>query len=271
MSAFRMSSGPTVDIGQTPIHVVRATKQHSFRMMNRDTISIDRDGKHYCQLHVPVPGKAYYEREICNRELFKCDWCSGHACPRPDCIPEYRAKGLIGPSKKHEICLELECTRITCCPSGICAECEKRHYFDWVTEAGDVAIGSYQAPYETFDMIVNLDYPYNEIQRGAIVYSIENQKHVIRCGFVDDKKELTHERIDRILDMITSVPFQKVLFHCYAGVSRSSTLAIAFLARRDRMTTSEVFERVKMHRPRIDPNEHFRMLLGLPAQPQPRP
>jgi predicted protein tyrosine phosphatase len=120
-------------------------------------------------------------------------------------------------------------------------------------------------------MIVDLNYPSNKMEQGVMVYSIENQKHVIRCGFNDRKDGLTHERIDRILDLMKSVPFQKVLFHCYAGVSRSSTLAIVYLARRDRMTTTEVFQRMKLRRPRINPNEHFRMLLGLPALPKQRP
>ena len=55
----------------------------------------------------------------------------------------------------------------------------------------------------------------------------------------------------------------KILFHCYAGISRSSTVAIAYLSRLVNKTTKEVYNMVKEKRPRIEPNPFFKQLLGL--------
>ena len=55
----------------------------------------------------------------------------------------------------------------------------------------------------------------------------------------------------------------KILFHCYAGVSRSSTVAIAYLSKITNKTTREIYELVKEKRPRINPNTTFRKMIGL--------
>lgn len=58
----------------------------------------------------------------------------------------------------------------------------------------------------------------------------------------------------------------KVLVHCVAGISRSATIAIAYLMLRKRMPVESAVRRVKQNR-RIRPNEGFlRQLVQLELQ-----
>ncbi|KAL5105440.1 Sentrin-specific protease 7 [Taenia crassiceps] len=72
----------------------------------------------------------------------------------------------------------------------------------------------------------------------------------------------------------------RVLIHCFAGISRSPTLAIAYLMHDQRITFDEAYNRVKAMRPKISPNFNFigqltdferRLNLPSPSQPPPQP
>lgn len=72
----------------------------------------------------------------------------------------------------------------------------------------------------------------------------------------------------------------RVLIHCFAGISRSPTLAIAYLMCNQRITFDEAYNRVKSMRPKISPNFNFigqltdferRLNLPSPSQPPPPP
>ena len=201
----------------------------------------------------------------CNKKLITCDWCRNRLCPSLECIPSYmtRSPSRITPSKPHNTCTD--CDRITCRVSGICGECEKNHKYDMVTE--QVAIGSYQASYEPFDLVINLDYPYNDVGKTEVKQSIEKTSCVIRCGY-NDNDEMTLEQLEGVVKRIIDYEKEshkpiKILFHCYAGVSRSVTLAIAYLTQRENKTANEIYDIMKQVRPRINPNAHFRKLIGL--------
>lgn len=49
----------------------------------------------------------------------------------------------------------------------------------------------------------------------------------------------------------------KVLVHCYAGVSRSATVVIAYTMNRTRMSYPEAFGYIRRKRPVVDPNVGF--------------
>lgn len=53
----------------------------------------------------------------------------------------------------------------------------------------------------------------------------------------------------------------KVLVNCYAGISRSCTLLVAFLIRKRKMSLRNAMELVISKRPQVDPNEGFRRQL----------
>jgi dual specificity phosphatase 12 len=50
----------------------------------------------------------------------------------------------------------------------------------------------------------------------------------------------------------------KVLVHCFAGVSRSATIIIAYMMQEHGMNYHSAFKFVKSKRPFINPNEGFR-------------
>ena len=235
--------------------------------------------KEYTPLYITSNKKNICNRKVeqengkykhCNKELFTCDWCYTDMCPSLCCIPQYmiRRYGSVSHSKQHDKCTD--CDRITCRISGICGKCETNHHYDMVAE--HVAIGSINSPYDQFDLVINLSYPENGVKRDEITHGLENKSsstpYVVRCGFTDDKDGLTPEKLENVLQIISEIEKEKgktlnILIHCYAGVSRSSTVAISYLSKRDGKTVDETYNLVKQKRPRIDPNPHFRKLIGL--------
>lgn len=217
--------------------------------------------KNICVRKVLNESKKYKK---CKKKLFKCSWCYEYICPNKECIPQYmiRKWSSVSPSKKHEKCLE--CDNITCCPSGICKDCENLHTYDMITDK--VAIGSYQASYKSFDLVINLDYPENGVKCGEVVCMTEGDTYVIKCGYEDVNGGLTSDKLDDLLNRIDEFKKgkeeePKILFHCYAGVSRSATVAIAYLAKNENKTTKEIYKLAKEKRPRINPNKSFREMI----------
>jgi hypothetical protein len=224
-----------------------------------------KDGREICVRKVKK-GNVYKK---CKTEVINCKRCFLHICPMKTCIPQYmmRSYAFVTPSKPHDKCFDCN-TTITCCPTGICHNCQKNHYYDMITDK--VAIGSYQAPYDPFDLVINLDYPENKVKYGEIVHVTENNKHIIKCGYQDCSfgGGLTYDKLDELLNKIDELKNElkeepNILFHCYAGVSRSSTVAIAYLAKTYNKTTKEVYKLAQEKRPRINPNSGFRKLIGL--------
>lgn len=133
-----------------------------------------------------------------------------------------------------------------------------------------VAIGSYQASYKPFDLVINLDYPENGVKFGEVVCESVEDTYVIKCGYNDVVKEsgLTSDKLDDLLERIYEFKREtqkepNILFHCYGGVSRSATVAIAYIAKSENKTTKEIYELVKQKRPRINPNKTFREMIDL--------
>lgn len=49
----------------------------------------------------------------------------------------------------------------------------------------------------------------------------------------------------------------KVLVHCHAGVSRSTSIVLYYLMKKDKMSLPEALNYVKVRRPRVNPNQGF--------------
>lgn len=58
-------------------------------------------------------------------------------------------------------------------------------------------------------------------------------------------------------------PHAGVLVHCQMGISRSATIVIAYLMRKQRQGLDEVLKQVRAKRRRINPNENFSVQLGI--------
>lgn len=85
------------------------------------------------------------------------------------------------------------------------------------------------------------------------------QLHFVPCLDLPDTK--LEDFIDVTMALIDSVrvsnPNGRILVHCNAGVSRSSTVCIAYLMKVERMGFQQAYDHVKSRRECIRPNDGF--------------
>jgi protein-tyrosine phosphatase len=128
-----------------------------------------------------------------------------------------------------------------------------------------IDIGDRDTSYEPYDIIINLNYPYNGMGYGQLQETIDgrNNKLIIRIGMPDTPEEsenmlrLLKKIIPRLVFYYLSNPNAKFLFHCYAGVSRSATLCIAMLMTLFNIDAYEAYQVAKKGRHIINPNQGF--------------
>jgi protein-tyrosine phosphatase len=137
--------------------------------------------------------------------------------------------------------------------------------YTWITP--NVAIGNFESSYNPFNVIVNLNYPYNHADHNSIHMNIgrDSKSIVYRVGINDSPDEdmynLLNIMIPKLIHIYQFHPEYKFLFHCYAGISRSSTLAIAFIAITNNISVEDAYKLVLSRRPIINPNQGFRKAL----------
>jgi len=141
-------------------------------------------------------------------------------------------------------------------------------HFHMITD--HIAIGDYRTSYENFDVIFNFNYPYNHVVLGAIDTEMDYhhgaiQKTVYKIGLLD-----TTEYSDTLMEIfIKLIPYlieakgKRILFHCYAGISRSSTAAILYFILTTTMTLDEIYTLLTSKRSYIDPNPTFRKIIDI--------
>ena len=125
--------------------------------------------------------------------------------------------------------------------------------FHWITPF--VAIGANDSSYESFETIVNLNFPDNGVEYHTIEESVQDGKRIIKVGIYDHKNE--KEFMKDVLTRLRLPNNQCILFQCYAGMSRSATVAISHLVDRHRKSVHETFLLAKKKRPLIFPNVGF--------------
>uniref|UniRef100_A0A915BW81 protein-tyrosine-phosphatase n=1 Tax=Parascaris univalens TaxID=6257 RepID=A0A915BW81_PARUN len=89
--------------------------------------------------------------------------------------------------------------------------------------------------------------------------SVKQEGHFMRIPVNDSYQEklLPHfEEAFKFLDKV-SQRGSVVLIHCLAGISRSPTLAIAYIMRQNKWTSEQAYRFVKEKRPSISPNFNF--------------
>ena len=73
----------------------------------------------------------------------------------------------------------------------------------------------------------------------------------------DYMKMVLHSMIPVLVHHIRRNPSIKILFHCYAGISRSGSLGVAFMAHLFGLTYDEALRRIREKREQVDPNPGF--------------
>lgn len=216
----------------------------------------------------------------CKQTVYSCDGCLRVVCPNLRCTRVYM-KCSDDYARNHAVCEECN-EKITCRPSQMCIDCANNHRYDMITE--HLAVGDFSSSYAPFDLIVNLDYPENDAQyheisirqmrRNPCVKTdpITELKPVILCGFFDAINEFNMGSLRKIMMCIAEESkriivnkhkLPKILIHCAAGISRSSTVAIAYLSDLLCITHQEAYQLVKLKRRVIKPNEGFQRLLRI--------
>lgn len=85
------------------------------------------------------------------------------------------------------------------------------------------------------------------------------ESHFLRVPVNDSFGEKILPWLDRSLDFIEKAKAcnSRVLVHCLAGISRSATIAIAYIMKRRDLSLDEAYRFVKEKRPTISPNFNF--------------
>jgi len=204
----------------------------------------------------------------CSLELKKCKTCMITLCMKCKHIYKKIFKSFSNPI--HNLCLECK-TSPVCYDHGVCADCMDKYPYHFIIDE-TVAIGNSIASYNPFDIIINLNYPFNNVKEWEVDISFEKGKMIIKCGIEDNEHPSFKDRMIQLFETVFDIlkeelnarnTFPVILFHCYAGVSRSSTMAILFLSKILEMTPSEIYPFVKERRKCVRPNKLFREILGL--------
>lgn len=145
---------------------------------------------------------------------------------------------------------------ITCNTDKICYDCQICHY-NMITDL--VAVGDCESSYKDFDIIVNLFGEDNGCELNDIIIKETNGKKIYNVGLID-KPEYKNNALYLLTSIIPKLyeeKNKKILFHCYAGVSRSATFAIAYLMIIEKISMNNAYNLVKSKRYIIQPNNGF--------------
>jgi protein-tyrosine phosphatase len=132
-------------------------------------------------------------------------------------------------------------------------------YYSYIDPS--IAIGDHRSSYDGFNVVVNLNYPFNGAERHAVTATVEKEQLVINVGIEDNPTEpmldLLQKIVPYLLDLRSRNRKMTVLFHCYAGISRSSSLAIAYYAKLAGTSLDHTLTIATTHRPQVRPNPGF--------------
>ena len=146
---------------------------------------------------------------------------------------------------------------------SMCGACDLGHNKNFITP--NVCIGDGDSSYEPFQVVVNANFPPNRIGSGQIgrreecVYNHSCTLYLI--GMCDHDSEPLDVYLNYIIPRLKKKyeenPKTKFLFHCFAGKSRSVSLALGFLVEVMDMSFEDALLLVKEKRPIIEPRAKF--------------
>lgn len=184
-----------------------------------------------------------------------CYDCKKYMCN--SCIDSEKSISFV--LKKHNKCIE--CEEEICCYKLICHNCDKNPYH---MISDNIGVGSCDSDYKDFDVIINLNYPENNVAENDTRVQKQNNKLIIYLGLLDNEykgKEFKRYLSDIIPLLYKYYRDKRILFHCFSGVSRSAAFAIAYLFCTQNISFEEAFEITKSKRKFINPNKEFLSVL----------
>jgi len=186
---------------------------------------------------------------VCGKNESKyCRDCHRNLCI--SCI-----EGINFVVRKHILCLE--CNEKLCCYKKICYKCDTIPYH-MITE--NIAVGSCSSKYDDFDIIINANYPENDAKENDMTIQKKDNKIIIHIGLLDrdDKDKIALDYMKKIIPVIFKLyKDKKILFHCFAGMSRSAMFAVAYLSYSLKINIDQAHDIVKNKRKFIEINKSF--------------
>jgi len=125
-----------------------------------------------------------------------------------------------------------------------------------------LALGSLYSRYNTFDVIVNMSYfcDGDGFKRHDITTTVNQEgKTVIRVGIYDMPTEPLDIILPRLIPVLIAFlsDRKRILVHCQAGKSRSSSVVIALVSVYLNIPYAESLALVQSIRPIVQPNQGF--------------
>ena len=186
-----------------------------------------------------------------NMNVNKCSDCGKYVCC--SCVDLQKSISFV--IRKHDNCIE--CKNEVFCYKPICLKCDINPYH-MITDK--VAVGSCSSTYDEFDIIINLNYPENNIMENQSSFQKKNDKLIIKLGLSDsvEKEREAYQYMCELIPVLAKYyKDKKILFHCFAGMSRSASFAIAYLSYCTGQTIDYSYKQVKSKRKFIKVNEGF--------------
>jgi protein-tyrosine phosphatase len=137
-------------------------------------------------------------------------------------------------------------------------------YYHYTMITSTIAIGDCDSSYNNFDVVIDISHP--AFTNSLVTKSIKQNDHfgkkviVIQLQDHETKEEEMYDVLTELIPLVREMvktTQTKILFHCFAGVSRSATLGIVWIAVTHHLSYDEAYQIVKMARPIIHPNKGF--------------
>ena len=192
----------------------------------------------------------------CNKCKLKIDNYDFIICG--DCFIYICNKCVIGNVANHKLCIK--CKQYVTCNGDKCYDCRIIHYH-MINDM--IAVGDSDSDYNDFDIIVNLFMETNNTNIGEIKEIQENNIIIYNIGLLDHPglENTMLDILNHIIPKLITYNNKKILFHCFAGVSRSATVAIAYIMVTQKLSVKEAYNEVKSKRDMIHPNDGFMLAL----------
>lgn len=180
-----------------------------------------------------------------------CNDCHKYMCEK--CVLSKDKTPFV--IKEHTKCIE--CSLEICCFKTVCYKCDVNPCH-MITDT--IAVGSCESDYKEFDVVINLNYPENNVKENNISFYKKNGKLMLCFGLIDSEK---NEK-EALYGMIEIIPIldkyyrdKKILFHCFTGMSSSAAFAVSYLCYSKGMKVNDAYDLIKSKRKFVKINKGF--------------